>query len=113
MACRYESVVASYFACPSRQACTRRFIELAEVQVVHHPPDRERCCLRHLEREQVTAREQAQPKRAPRITETDSPQQIGVASADEAAGNSKPLETAGDIVRNGAVDLIFDAGVEP
>src|SRR4029078_9999126 len=61
----------------------------------------------------MTARQQAQSKTAPRIAETDSPHQIGIASADETAGNGEPFETAGDIVRNGAVDLIFDAGVEP
>ncbi len=38
---------------------------------------------------------------------------VGLAAADEAAGHREPLERAGDIVRNGAVDLVLDAGIEP
>jgi len=47
----------------------------------------------------MTAGQQAQTKQAPCVTEPHAMQDIRVATADEAAGNGKPLETAGKPVK--------------
>src|SRR5262249_41529689 len=68
---------------------------------------------RHFERKEMTPSNQTEAKQTPGIAETYAPQDVRVAAADEAAGNGEALETARDVVRNGAVNLIFDPRIEP